>query len=220
VTDKPVERVTRLGRLNREIRELEAGVGRDIYEIGRRLATIRDDHLYREAGYTTFTSWVHAEVRLSYATAWRFMHIAEQFNASIARRYGIGKLMAAMRYLEATGAQEQPGDLMAAEIRLRDERGRFFNLSLHDATTQQISQAIALLADVKRGARRIPRSVKQSVARLNDVLPTAPPGTRSGPRIRMLRGDDGRLAYSFQAIPHDGLEAFVTALRVHLGDSS
>jgi hypothetical protein len=213
---KKLAAANKLERISAEIAELEGKIGRDIYEIGRRLADVRRGCLYEQGGYRGFRAWLDAETSIPHATAWRFMRVAEHFNAAIARRYGVSKLLAAIRFLEATSAHEQAGDLMASEIRIRDDRGRFENISLHEATTQQIAHATVLLFEAKRGADRIPQRLQRRMERLTEALPQAPPGTRSGKRVRAFRGDDGKLAFSFQAIPEQGLEEFVAALREYL----
>ena len=143
---------------------------------------------------------MHSGVAISRSTAYRFMRIAEHFNAEIAKRYGPDKLEAALRYLQTTPVDEQPGDLLAAEIRIRDQSGRFETVALHDATATQIREAIALLRDAKRAGQRIPTKIRQRAERLIEALPPPPKGTTRGDRVRLTRGKDGNLAVSFHGI--------------------
>jgi hypothetical protein len=205
-----------LKALTDEIGTYKSEIGRAIYEIGRRLARVYEDALWRSDGYANFEDYLTRGVSISRTTAYRFMRIARHFNAEIAKRYGVEKLEAAIRYLQATPAEERPGDLLAAEIRLRDESGRFTTFSLHEATAAQIREATALLFDARRAGMRIPSGVRKRMERLAEALPPAPSGTSRGERVRLTRGKDGHLAVSFHAIPLDELRAFLELLEAHL----
>ena len=118
------------------------------------------------------------------------------------------------------GDREQPGDLLAAEIRIRNASGRYDNLALHQATATQIREATALVREVKRGGQRIPAQLRQRVQRLAKALPPAPQGTTRGGRVRITRGKDGDLAVTFCAIPLDVLDEFLTLVGKHLREST
>jgi hypothetical protein len=211
-----IGRKRELSEFTREILNLRGRVGRSIYHIGRLLDGICRDKLWRDGGYDSFSHYVEAALDISCASSFRFMRIARHFNAEIAKRYGISKLEAAIAYLEATTEKERPGDLLSARIRIRGPDGRYRQLALHQASAVQIREAVVLLRDSQRGAQRIPRTFRGHVNRLEAALPAVPTGTRSGDRVRIMRGDDGRLALTFQAIPVDQLAAFVDALHEHL----
>jgi hypothetical protein len=117
--------------LTDEIRASKNAIGRGIYDIGIRLARIHDEELWRTGRYEGFDHYLEHGVAISRRTAYRFMRIARHFNAEIAQRYGPDKLEAALGYLQATPAEEQPGDLLAAEIRIRDTTGRFETVTLY-----------------------------------------------------------------------------------------
>lgn len=203
-----------LGVLTCEIVALKGRVGQGLYEIGVRLARVHDEELWI-AGHDSFEGYLGDAVGLSRSTAYRLMRIARHFNAAIAQRYGVEKLEAALRYLQATPEAERPGDLLAAEIRIRDDQGRFESISLHDATARQINEAAALLRNLERRTR-VPKRIDTRVRRLTRALPASPTGTSRGERVRITRGTDGRLALSFQGIPVDDIDAFIVALREHL----
>ena len=152
-------------------------------------------------------------------TAYRFMRIARHFNAEIANRYGPDKLDAALQYMEATPADEQPGDLLATEIRIRNDSGRYDTLALHEATATQIREATALVREAKRAGQRIPATLRQRIQRLAKALPPPPKGTSRGDRVRVTRGKDGNLAVSFHAIPLDGVDTFLALVKEHLPHS-
>ncbi|RLB48451.1 MAG: hypothetical protein DRI90_25390 [Deltaproteobacteria bacterium] len=212
-------RKDQLARATAEITRLKGLVGKGLYEIGRLLDRVQREDLWREGKFANFDEYVVEAVDMSRTNAYQFMRIARHFNAEIAKRYGASKLEAAIRYLEVTPADERPGDLMAAQIQVRGVRGRYRLVSLHEATAQQIYEAVRLMKGSKRGAKRVPKAFRGRMERLAEKLPQAPTGTRSGERVRVLRGDDGRLALTFQAIPYDELGAFVKALQEHAGGS-
>jgi hypothetical protein len=112
----------------------------------------------------------------------------------------------------------EKGGLITAEIRLRDDAGRFTTVPLHEATAAQIREATALMVEAKHAGLRVPKSLRKRMAQLADALPPAPRGTARGSRIRLTRGKDGRLAASFHAIPLDDLATFVELLRAQLGE--
>jgi len=207
-----------LARLTKEIAARKASIGRDLYSVGLRLARIEDEELWAAGGYDDFEDYLERGVDISRRSAYRFMRIASHFSAEIARRYGVTKLDAALRYLRATETDEQPGDLLASDILVRAPSGRYRSLPLHQASAAQIEQAARDL-EQKRRARarsRIPRAWQQRAARLADRLPAAPPGIRTSERVHLSRASDGRLALSFSGIPADDLQAFVEALREEL----
>jgi hypothetical protein len=208
----------RLDRLTREIGERRATIGRDIWEIGIRLDEVRRGELWRAGRYASYDDYLRRAAKLSRRTASRFIRIAAHFSREIARTYGVEKLEAILRWEDATPAAELPGDLAAAQIRLRDERGRFYRKALHDAQSSEILDAVALLEEAKRGAHGIPASVKKKAARLSAALPPPPAGVRSAGRVRVTRAKDGALSVSFTAIPLAELDAFLRAVEEHLVD--
>lgn len=207
-----------LNLLTEEIRASKNAVGRGIYDIGIRLVRVHDEELWQSGRYESFEYYLERGVVISRRTAYRFMRIARHFNAEIAQRYGPDKLDAALGYLQATPAEEQPGDLLAAEIRIRNAAGRFDTLTLHEATATQIREATALVRDARRAGQRIPTKVRRSIERLNEALLPPPKGTSRGDRIRLTRSQDGHLAISFHAIPLDDLEAFIALVHAHLSE--
>ena len=127
----------RLDRITREIGERKATIGRDLWEIGLRLEEVRRDELWR-GGFDSYADYLSHGVELSARNASRFVRIAKHFNRAIATRYGSDKLEAILRYEDVTPANELPGDLTAAQNRLRNAHERFFKKSLHDATGEEI----------------------------------------------------------------------------------
>ena len=209
-----------LAEVSAQIIRLKGEVGRGIYQIGRLLNRVDREALWRAGGFVSFEEYLGKDIDVSRASAYRFMRVAEHFNAEIAERYGLSKLVAALRYLAETPVHEQAGDLLATTIRVRGASGRYELLQLHKATAKQILAAVRLLRQSKLAARRAPRAIRRRVDQLTEALPSAPPGTRSGQRVRLLRGEDGNFAVTFQAIPLNDLEAFVDALQTHLADPS
>lgn len=211
-----VARRRQLVELTGEIRGLKATVARDLYEIGRRLLHIQREELWRDGGDESLADYLERGTDIAVSTGYRFMRVAEHFNADIARRFGVTKLLAAVRYVEVTPADERPGDILAARIRVRQADGRFRLVPLVDASAKQIDRAIALLLEAKRGGMQVPPGTKGRVQRLEKALP-APPRGLGGPRVRVVRAKDGRLAFSFRVIPEDNMIAFARALLAEWG---
>ena len=207
-----------LARLTEEISARKASIGRDLYGIGMRLGRIQRERLWEAGSYRDFDDYLAHAVDISRRSAYRFIRIAEHFSTQIAARYGVTKLDAALRYLGATNADEQPGDLLAADVLVRMPNGRYQSIPLHEASATQIEQAARALeqSSTSRARGRIPRQWRSRAARLEEPLPSAPPGTGGGDRVRIKRARDGTLAVSFRAIPIDELDAFLEAVREEL----
>jgi hypothetical protein len=184
--------------------------------MGVRLREVRDAELWRAGGFESFQDYAERGVDVSRATAYKLMRVAREFNAPIAERYGVEKLDLGLRYLDVTPADERPGDLLATEIKLRGERGRWTTIPFHDAKTREIREAIALLEDGRQARRRVSVDLGKRARRLAEALPAPPAGVSAGQRVRLRKARDGRVAVTFTAIPLDELEAFLRAVREHL----
>lgn len=131
------------------------------------------------------------------------------------------KLDAALRYLRATRRDEQPGDLLAAEISGRDEDGRFTSVSLHEASALQITEAARAIENQPRCGRQPPAAMKKKAKKLSSRLPEAPKGlgVTEAKRVSLRRGDDGRVAVTFRSVPMDQIEEFLNIVREELINS-
>ena len=165
-----------LRRLTGEIHEWAGRAGRAIYEMGRRLSAIRDAELYREDGHATMAAYVDAELPFSRRHARRLMRVAGHFSAAIAARYGVEKLDRALRVMEATPEEERPGDILAADLRIRGPRGRFITVPLHEASNTQIREALTLLREARKSGRKVavPKRVRSRATALARALPPPP----------------------------------------------
>jgi hypothetical protein len=198
-----------------EILERKGSTARGLYEIGARLARVRDEELWRAGGFEGFEDYVERALDVSRHTAYKYVRVAHHFNAEIAQRYGIEKLYLGLRYMEASAADERPGDLLAARVRLHDSKGRFIAVPFHQASTRQIREAISEVEERQSRQRRVPTVFEVRARRLTEALP-APPRGVSKKRVRLRRTRDGRIVASFSSIPVDELELFLKAVRAHL----
>jgi hypothetical protein len=205
-----------LDRLTSEIVELKGAAGKNLYDMGTRLARVREEELWRAGGHASFEEYLERAVDISRSTAYKLVRVAREFNRMIAERYGVEKLDLGLRYLDHTPAEERPGDLLAADIRVRDERGRWHSVPFHVAKVPQLRAAIALLQNQREQRRRVPVDLDRRARRLAKALPSAPVGLSTGNRVRLRRAPDGRIAATFSAVPLDELEAFIAALKKHL----
>ncbi len=175
--------------------------------VGESLRRIRDQQLWRTGEYTSFTDYLARGARVRRAYAYDLMSIAQQFNEEIARRYGFGKLDAAVKYLRATARVEQPGDLLATPISVRAVGGQFESVPLHEATPTQIRAATGLLKKSRAGRKAPPPEVAAAAKRLGAALPPVP-GRTASTRVRATRLSDGRAALSFLDIPVGSFDTF------------
>ena len=89
-------------------------------------------------------------------------------------------------------------------------------MPLHDATAAQVNRAIALVHEARKGGARIPADWQAKAKRLSSALP----GTGHGQRVRVTRDRQGRVAMTFTSVPVEEIEAFIAALREHLGSGT
>ncbi|MEK6607192.1 MAG: hypothetical protein AABZ30_05965, partial [Myxococcota bacterium] len=169
------------------IRGLQADIGRNLYELGRLLATARDHELWRGADRASFASWVEEDLDMGRSTAYRAIDVYENFSPTIAARYGPEKLEALVAYIHATPADERPGDILAHRLRLRADDGRFVHKSVHQAQAVEVWDAVGLLNEAKLGRDRIPRALRDGVTRLAERMPAAPRAIAGRSRIRLRR---------------------------------
>ena len=178
------ELVTEQARALREITAavaaLKGDAARVFYELGTLLRRVEDEALWRAGGYASFTAYLESEVDLARSTARRCIEVSRHFNLDISERYGFDKLWRGLRYLELTRRQEKPGDLIAADLRLRGDDGRFFHVPFHEATGRQIDEAARLERARSRrtSARELDPPTRDRLNRLNASLPPPPAGVR------------------------------------------
>ena len=201
----------RLARLTEEVEALQSAAGRTFYEIGSRLLQVRREELWRQT-HRTFTEYLEERLSISRVSAYKFMRVAENFGAAIAQSYGAEKLVAALSYLEATEMEEAPDEVLNKTVAIREADGRFISKTLHEATATQIREATHALTHRDSFHTKKYAKLSRAIKQLERQLPAAPRGTGRGERVRLLRGDDGEVALTFQAIPVDGIKRFIDAL--------
>ena len=216
VIDAPadVEARAALRTITAQVQTLKGRAAAVLYELGTLLRRVEDEELWRAGGYAHFSDFLDRGVDIARSTARRAIDVTRHFNLDVAERYGFDKLARGLRYVEATGKVERPGDLIAADLRRRDARGRYFAVPFHEATGRQIDEATALVLK-SRGARarKAPKDVAERVSRLTDALPEPVAGVRRrGPRVVVKENADGELSISFNDIPLAGMQTFVDAV--------
>ncbi len=201
----PADAKRQLERLTQVILRAKAEAGRNLYEIGRSLREVQRADLWRAGPYDTFDEYLADGADLSRSMAYRLMRVADHFNAPIVERYGVDKLDAAMGYMRATGRAELPGDVLAADIRLRNDDGRYQSVPLHEASGRQIREATKLLR-ADKAARRAPSPAALAAARdLGATIP-AVPGVRRSNRATVKRARDGTEILTIRDVPLSYLE--------------
>ena len=189
-----------------------------LYDLGLVLREVVDEALWQAGGHTSFTAWLEDSVEVSRATATRAVLVTRHFNREIAQRYGLEKLYWGLRYLEVTRATEQPGDLIAADLRLRGPDGRFTHVPFHTASLRQIRAAVHLTQTLAppRAQPTLDADLDARLDRLAEGLPPTPAGlTPAKRRVETSRAKDGTLTLTFRQIPATDadLRAFITLLR-------
>lgn len=196
----------RLREITGRIAELKGSAALVLYELGVLLVEVDARSLWRAGDYTSFSNYLDRALDVSESTARRAMTVAQHFNAGMVARYGIDKLSAGLRYLALTHAVERPGDLVAAKLRLRGERGRFETVSFHEASSRQVREAIRVLETTR--SRGLPEETQARAERLGRAL-----AELGGGEVRVRRRRDGGFALSLRDIPMEQLAALADALR-------
>lgn len=204
-----------LASITREILAHKQGAGRALYEAGVRLRRVHQDELWRAGSFAHFEDYLERAVDLSRTTAYRYIRLAEHFNADIAQRYGIEKLLLGLRLMDATPEHERAGDLLASTITYRNEHGRYQSVPFHEASTRQIRDAIDVLETRRSAKRRVSKAWRVKAAQCNLALGDPPAGIPKQ-RVTLRRTARGRIVANFRGIPVDELDAFVRALKKHL----
>lgn len=210
----------RLRSATERVRDLKGDGARILHELGTVLREVEEQELWRAGGHASFAAWLEDEAEVARGTAYRAMEVARHFNAEIATRYGFDKLYLGLRYMELTRAREQPGDLIAADLRIRGPSGRFLSVPFHQASVRQVQEAVRLAA-----AGRSPRlsssgdGLSERLSRLKAALPPPPAGMAvAKERVEVARTRGGEVALTFRQIPLKDLAAFVAALQAELGE--
>lgn len=207
----------RLREIDAEIAHLRDQGARVLYRLGVLLREVDTDELWRESGEPSFAAWLENQADIGRSTAYRAIAVVTHFNEDIAARYGVDKLYQGLRYLELTRRVEQPGDLIALDLRLRDERGRYITVPFHTASVRQVQDAIALLGERGNAQVRLEEALEARLSRLESALPAPAAGLRPAKqRVEVVRTRGGRVSLSFRQIPLDELEGFVDAIRREL----
>lgn len=205
--------LARLRAANATVQRLKGEGARVLYELGVALREVEEQELWRAGGHGSFTAWLE-EAEVARATARRAIEVARHFNADIAARYGFDKLALGLRYLALTDRDEQPGDLIAADLRLRGEHGRFVSVPFHEATVRQLQDAVAELVAGARPRLSGKDDLGARLVKLSKTLPAVPRGlSPAAERVSVARSRSGKVALTFRQIPLDELGAFIAALQ-------
>ncbi len=197
------------------VRELQGEGARVLYRLGEVLRDVEDQELWRASGQPSYALWLEEEAGVARGTAHRAVNVVRNFSEELAARYGFDKLYQGLRYLELTRAVEQPGDIVALDLRVRGASGRFERVPFHTATVRDILDAIELL---QRRARGLPdgldHAVENAVTRLVAELPPPPTGIRAAKqRVEVLRTRGGQVAITVKQVGLDDLDETIAALQ-------
>lgn len=168
----------------------------------------------------SFSDYLKRGADVSPTSARKAVEVARHFGPDIAAAYVLEKLSRSLRYLELTGQDEKPGDLIAAELRNRGEDGRFVAVPFHRASVSQIDEAIQIeLRRQRAGPSRPPEGLGDLVERIGAVLPAVPRGMRAAKtQVETSKSKRGEVVFTFKQIPLSELRAFLAAVEKELGE--
>lgn len=195
----------RLRDITRRIGELKGRAALVLYELGTLLVEVEERALWRCGESSSFSDYLLQALDVSAATARKAMTVARHFNAGMVERYGIEKLSAGLRYMELSRPGEQPGDLVAARLRLRGADGRFQTVGFHEASSHEVREAVRVLREGRAGG--VPGEEQARIARLGRALSELGAGS-----VRVKRRGGG-LVVSFRDVPVEQLTALGALLQ-------
>jgi hypothetical protein len=204
----------RLSDLEQQIRDHCAEAARNLWRTGRALAEVRDEELWREADYPGFDAWLQAAGLLGRSSAYKAMRIASEFSEDQAARFGTEKLAAGIRLLTATAKEEEPGDLLAGSVTIRNGDGTFESVPFVQASPVQIHRAAAQLGHTRR-QRGVPKDLRSKLELLHRDLAKAKPSLQAT-KVAARQDRQGRVLVSVTAMPLEDLEEFVAVMRARL----
>ena len=188
------------------VQAIKADIAASLDELGVLLLDVRARELWAAGGHANFQDCVTDAFGLSRTTAYRAMDLATHFGPEIARRYGSEKLLAMHRYQAATARDEQPGDLLAADIVVQGPGGVFRSVPMNEASVRQIHEATRLLA-ARNARRETPADRAERLARLADAMPKGPS------RVAAREAPDGSVLYDFKGVREADRLAFIAVLQ-------
>lgn len=177
VVKKGAQASRALESATREIVRLKQAIGSSFYELGRVLARVRDERLYEAGGHATFEDYLDQAVEISRATAYKFIRVATVFSERFAVEWGADKLVAALRYIDATPEDEKPSDIPKLSIPVVSEDGKVTKKPIAKASVREIERASQSVSRKQhdRGERRAPASAEADrfVSRAKERLDAA-----------------------------------------------
>ena len=193
--------------LNREtatILRLKEEVGERFWDLGQCLVRVHDRALYTQAGFDNFEQYLGRRgVNIHKSMAYRLMNLARNFSRFIARKHGQSKLLAAIELTKATPQDDQPIDVLAYQIEIRDKAGKTTSTPFEKASVREIKLAANR---IRRRNNPKPLTLKpawQTAAKraLRKVAPRAKIEITSAP------GTDPKIKLTLSNIPQSKLRA-------------
>jgi hypothetical protein len=209
------DRVKRLNVIKRQLQSAQAKAAILMWEVGSLFLEVEREELWREDGSPNMSSWLDSLEGYSRRSARRAMQMASHFSLESARVFGSEKLLATLVWMDATRRDEQPGDLLALRIRVREPNGMFNSVAYADATADQILAAARLLREQNKEGKlaEIDRTLEERVEEAIADLPPPPRGLFRGPRVQVRRTGDGAVGLTVHGVPPEKLDAVLALLR-------
>lgn len=211
-----LERQRTLDAITDEIQLLKRGAAVHLYRLGARLAQVKADELYRARDFASFEDYLKGGAGVGRTTAYNLIAMAGMYNEVIAERWGMEKMDAVRRYVNATPAEERPEDVFAAQLRVRGDDGVFTRVPINDASATQVEAAIKLLQDAKDGGTALPAKVRKQASDLEAALRSAGIPVSS---IKAVKRKDGKHALDIRGVALDDIASLAATLQTRFGSS-
>ena len=97
---------------------LQERIAKNFWELGRLLATMRDEGIHGALGFPSLEGLVAARLGLKRSQAWKLMTVAERLPRAEAVALGVEKAYALIAYTEATPEEDRPADVAKSDAKV------------------------------------------------------------------------------------------------------
>ena len=115
---------------------LKDRIARDFWQLGRVLASMRDERVHTALGFDSFEALATQRLAIPKTTAWKLMMVAEQLPRAKAIELGVEKAYALIAYTKATPEADSARALAAADATIGGRR-------LSQASVKEVGAAAA-----------------------------------------------------------------------------
>ncbi|MBW2704284.1 MAG: hypothetical protein JRF33_25985 [Deltaproteobacteria bacterium] len=198
----PMKPLTEIEKETKKILQLKEEIGQNFWELGQCLLRVSDRQTYKQAGFKTFDRYLgRLGVNINRSTAYRLMDVARNFSRFIARKHDQSKLIAAIELTKATPQDDQPIDVLAYQIEIRDKAGKTTSTPFEKASVREIKLAANRIRRRNKPKPLLHKPAWHNAAKraLRKVSPRAKIEITTGP------GTDPKIKLTLSGIPQSKL---------------